>query len=127
VFDEGGSVLLGDVEFFERWRQSREPTELYPGSAGKVILFGHARMELVGYGRPEIRSCAVFLELDGEHEPETALDWVDRRVASRVLDPSRFTQPGADGVVRLDRDGRVWVGPPESAALARADVCVVRG
>jgi hypothetical protein len=112
VFDEGGSVLVADAAFYARWRQGNDWIDVTGGSAARVVLFGHALMELVGYGREEIRSCAVFLERDDAFRETTAVEWVDARVVARLEDPSRFTRPGADGVVRLDREGRAWVGPP---------------
>lgn len=118
VFDEGGSVLVGDTSFFERWRAGSAAIDVSRGASASVIVFGHALLELAGYGRAQIRSCAVFLVRDDAYRDEGALDWVDRRLAARIADPERFTRPGADGVVCLDRSGRLWVEPPESADVA---------
>jgi hypothetical protein len=112
VFDEGGSVLVGEPEFFARWRRASAPIRVTGSESARVVLFGHALLELVGYGRPEIRSCSVFLEIDRAFRDELAVEWIDTRLAARIDDPARFERPGGDGVVTLDGQGSVWVGPP---------------
>lgn len=114
VFDEGGSVLVADAAFFARWREAREWTLVSESNDCHVVLFGHALMELLGYGRPEIRSCAVFLERDETYPQPALVDWIDVRVARRIEDDGCFASPGADGVVRIDESGRVWVAPPDA-------------
>jgi hypothetical protein len=115
VFDEGGSVLVADAAFFARWREASDWTPLSESGDCHVVLFGHALMELLGYGRPGIRSCALFLDRDETFAHTALVEWIDVRVAARIEDELRFASPGADGVVRIDECGRPWVAPPGAA------------
>jgi hypothetical protein len=111
VFDEGGSVVLVNAALRERFERGPVPLEL-PG-VDRFLLFGHALMEHLSYTRLELRSCAVLLAWEQDSVPE--LTWVDRELELRVEDPARFREPGADGVVVLDRRGRLWLERPRSS------------
>jgi hypothetical protein len=98
VFDEGGSVALFPL-----------PEGGAEGApAPRVMLFGHALMEHVLYGRPKVRSSAVHLNLPLPlAEGADLLRLVDEALAERLADPYAFLVPGADGVVELDTHGQV--------------------
>lgn len=104
VFDEGGSVLVTTRSL----EIDAEPKRLEAGAA--CILFGHALMEHVAYGRSAVRSAAVVVSLDGELPSGGALfDHVDEHVTQRLLDASQFTAPGTDAVVEIDEQGGLWL------------------
>lgn len=123
VFDEGGSVLFVDPGLRGRWETASAPLELF--DVRRLLLFGHALMEHISYGRREVRSCAVFLPWQTASAPD--LGWVDRELAARLDDPHRFQAPGADGVVVLDATGRLWLEPRSSSAVATPDDDSVEG
>lgn len=103
VFDEGGSVLLSPSVVPAR----HEPTPLAAGSC--FILFGHALMEHVAYGKHNVRSAAVVLEQPApEPNPFVLFDRIDRELATRLADPDEFVSPGADQVVEIDPEGALW-------------------
>jgi hypothetical protein len=107
VFDEGGSVLVLTKAAYQRWQASEQGLELLPHSSDlTALLFGHALMEHIFYGRLQVRSCAVVvLAPEGLPRDSSLLPWVDERLAERLLDESTFTAPGADAVVCFDSDG----------------------
>lgn len=115
VFDEGGSVVVVSPEFSRRWPSADEKTLLdaEPGQA-RLWIFGHALLEHILYGKYQLRSCAVVLTADTEM-PADILPWIDERLAARLEDPSRFTAPGADGVVTIDEQGRTWLETSRSS------------
>jgi Protein of unknown function (DUF3025) len=106
VFDEGGSVVvtrgsgLASVE---------APRVLVADEGSVFVLFGHALMEHVAYGRNAVRSAAVVLPCD---DPlPTGLELfacIDRALEARLLDPQMFAAPGADGVVEIDERSDLW-------------------
>lgn len=105
VFDEGGSVLVTTEGALAI---DSEPKRLE--AAAQCILFGHALMEHVAYGRSAVRSAAVVISLEGELPSGSALfDQVDERVTERLLDDTQFTAPGTDAVVEIDEQGVLWL------------------
>ena len=110
VFDEGGSVLVVSSTFYRAWRSSEQDVLLDPNAAdSKLLVFGHALLEHVFYGRRCIRSCALVLVQDEEYEQQGLLAWTDARLSRIIADRERFQAPGADGVVRVDEQGMAWL------------------
>jgi hypothetical protein len=62
VFDEGGSVV---VTRGTRLARASAPQELAGDGSSVFVLFGHALMEHVAYGRNAVRSAAVVLPCEG--------------------------------------------------------------
>lgn len=110
VFDEGGSVLVVSQSFLDSWSTKDEAVLLDPiDDQSRLIVFGHALLEHIFYGRCRIRSCAVILVRDADFATTDLLTWTDERVSRLLVDRSRFQAPGADGVVRVEEDGRAWL------------------
>lgn len=122
VFDEGGSVLVLTASAYQRWQASEQDLELPPQDGDvTALLFGHALMEHIFYGRLQVRSCAVVvLAPEGLPRDSSLLPWVDQRLAERLLDENTFAAPGADGVVCFDADGRVHVEARNVVKLSAA-------
>lgn len=110
VFDEGGSVLIVSPEFYHGWRASSQHVLLEPNnSESKLVVFGHALLEHIFYGRQRIRSCALILIQDEDYSELDLLAWTDDSLSRTVDDRARFNAPGADGVVQVDEQGRAWL------------------
>jgi hypothetical protein len=110
VFDEGGSVLVVDPAVHMTMVNRTQPVEVNTLPGVELVTFGHALLEHAFYGQYELRSCAVLL-VRSALDTEPLLPWIDQRLAALLEDPERFRAPGADGVVHLDVDGRVFWAP----------------
>jgi Protein of unknown function (DUF3025) len=106
VFDEGGSVLVTSLPDLEK---RETPLRLVPGPDIAFVVFGHALMEHVAYGRERVRSAALLLPAR-ESVPSglELFELIDQGVTARLLDPHAFAAPGVDGVVEIDADGGLW-------------------
>jgi Protein of unknown function (DUF3025) len=126
VFDEGGSVLVVETSLYATLASAREPVAIGDLPGVELVTFGHALLEHAFYGQFDLRSCAVLL-VKSSCDSSPLLPWIDERLAARLEDPTRFQAPGADGVIHLDANGRVWWAPsvvqsvsPDPAAIGRA-------
>lgn len=124
VFDEGGSVVVMTRPLERKWREQATPLRLplslplsldaEPGAA-MAVCFGHALLEHAYHGHFEVRSCAVVLVVEEVPKDAQLTALVDSALCERIRDESRFTAPGADGVVQFDAMGAATLGPASDA------------